>query len=293
MVHAVIVTFNPDISLLNAAIDSIINQVQHVLVVDNGSSFDINQQVNSHEKLRIIKNGINVGIAAAQNIGINISLSSNADYILISDQDSLFPPNYINILKNSFAEHLDDLTCCVGPRFLDVNKKHVDGIIVPSTFFKRKYPDHGLIEVMQMIASGKLIRADFLRKIGLMDEELFIDWVDLEWCWRARFLGYKLFTNCDVFISHQLGDKSVNLKFREVNLRSPIRHYYITRNAFYLAIHSKFLPFPNKVVLLFRSFRYVFAFPILSVPRLRNLKAVIFGFFDGISASLGPCKRNF
>ena len=115
-----------------------------------------------------------------------------------------------------------------------------------------------------------------------MDEPLFIDWVDLEWCWRARKLGYQIIGNADVEIRHQLGDGSINVGFRKISVRTPIRHYYITRNAVYLALHSDSLDLNHRVVLFFKSFRYVFGFPLFIKPRLQNLKAVTVGFMHGV-----------
>lgn len=126
-----------------------------------------------------------------------------------------------------------------------------------------------------------------LQDIGLMDSKLFIDWVDLEWCWRARAKGYQIIGNADVEIQHQLGDRSKNLGFREVNLRSPMRHYYITRNAFYLALYSSDLDTWHRINLFFKSFRYIIGYPALSKPHLKNLRAVLLGFYHGLTGRLG------
>lgn len=153
--------------------------------------------------------------------------------------------------------------------------------------FKKINPKNGLHEVFQTIASGKILNSKYLDDVGLMDENLFIDWVDLEWCWRAGKKGYKIIGNADVIITHQLGDEATNLGFREVNLRSPIRHYYITRNAFYLALNDKSLDLIHRITLFFKSFRYVVGFPILSKPHLKHLKYVLLGFWHGITGKLG------
>ena len=125
-----------------------------------------------------------------------------------------------------------------------------------------------------------------------MDEDLFIDWVDLEWCWRARHKGYQVIGSGDVEVSHSLGDTSRNIGYREVNLRSPLRHYYITRNAFSLALRTPYLSIVMRCVLFVRSLRYPFAFPILSPPRWRNLCAVTAGIMDALLGRLGKTNRT-
>jgi len=52
-----------------------------------------------------------------------------------------------------------------------------------------------------------------------MNEDLFIDWVDFEWCWRARKKGYKIIGNANVVITHQLGDAAVTIGRKDEEAR--------------------------------------------------------------------------
>ena len=101
-----------------------------------------------------------------------------------------------------------------------------------------------------------------------MEEDLFIDWVDLEWCWRAIHMGYFIVGNADVVIEHRLGDRSINLGSRGINLRAPSRHYYITRNAFYLATRCKYLDIWHRINICFKGFGYLFGYTFLAKPAL-------------------------
>ncbi|MCT7630669.1 hypothetical protein N5U06_07925 [Aliarcobacter butzleri] len=217
------------------------------------------------------------------------ALDNSTDFIMLSDQDTCYPENYIENMLKVFS--YDKRLAAVAPKFIDSNKKSNDGFIkVYPIFFKQIFPRNGIHEVMQVIASGKILNVKYLNDIGLMKEELFIDWVDLEWCWRARKKGYKILGNADVVINHQLGDNSKNLGFREVNLRSHIRHYYITRNTFYLALYSNNLDLLHRITLFFKSFRYIVGYPILAKPHLMNLKYVLLGFCHAITKKLGKLK---
>jgi rhamnosyltransferase len=51
-------------------------------------------------------------------------------------------------------------------------------------------------EVDHVIASGCLIPATALQAVGWMREDFFIDWVDTEWCLRARDRGYRIYGVC-------------------------------------------------------------------------------------------------
>lgn len=284
----VIVTYNPDISLLELVIKSISCQVRNVIIVDNSPVLSNDLQRQSKNNVKIISLLDNKGIAYAQNIGIKECINLNADFILLSDQDTIYPDLFVsNMFKG-----VDVDFAAISPLFNDIHQtKSTQGFIEKSLFgFKKFYPNEGLHNVFQTIASGCILNVKHLEKIGLMDENLFIDWVDIEWCWRASNKGYKLIGNANVIISHQLGDGSVNLGFREVNLRSPFRHYFITRNAFYLSLYCKDLGFIHKAILFIKSFRYLLGFPILSKPHFVHLRYTLRGFYHGIKGELGRYK---
>lgn len=286
LIACVYVTYEPDIGLLIRSLLSIKDQVNTVFIIDNGSSCSFEEIRESNNNIHLIQLGENKGIAFAQNVGIKKAQENSCEYVMLSDQDTLYPSDYIDTMLPSFKAKAN--VAAIAPRFIDNNKSYSDGFFAANTiFFSRFYPVSGNHEIQHCIASGQIISVDSLASIGLMSESLFIDWVDNEWCWRARAKGYSILGNADVIIAHQLGNEAVNVGFRQVNLRSPIRHYYITRNAFYLVLHKNYLPFAKRVVLFIRSFRYLFSFPLLARPRGKNLKAVVLGFFHGIIGKLG------
>ena len=285
MIISIYVTFNPNIPLLEKAIESLIAQVDYAIVIDNSAQSTLDLK---YEKVIVEPLGDNIGIAAAQNIGIRKAIDLGAEYIVLSDQDTVYPSDYVSSMVPVFEEF--PKACVVVPKFVDAMKKGSDGFIaVKPIFFRQFFPKSGKYVIFQAIASGKILKASVLNEIGLMNEPLFIDWVDLDWCWRARAKGFQIIGNADVIIQHQLGDMSKDLGFREVNLRSPIRHYYITRNAFYLALYSTDLDFGHRMILFFKSFIYIFAFPILARPHVRNFQSVLLGFYHGVVKRLGRC----
>ena len=67
-----------------------------------------------------------------------------------------------------------------------------------------------------------------------MTSKLFIDFVDIEWCLRARGKGYEIVSFPNVEIEHQLGDSSISFMGTNYPIHSPLRMYYYFRNAIYL-----------------------------------------------------------
>ena len=293
MIAGVLVSYEPEAQTLNDTFASLLPQLDHLFLVDNGSSIDPADllDLKGEERLTIIRLDENLGIATAQNAGIAAAREMGADFVVLSDQDTVYPQGAISRLLDVFERW--PKAAAVVPLFNDVNKSSSDGFILENSyFFSPTTVAGGEHSLLQAIASGKVIKLSTLEDIGTMDEDLFIDWVDLEWCWRARRRGYQVIGSGDVEVSHSLGDTSRNIGYREVNLRSPLRHYYITRNAFSLALRTPYLGIVMRCILFVRSLRYPLAFPILSPPRWRNLCAVTAGIADALLGRLGKTNRT-
>jgi len=290
VIDVVLVTYNPNMDMLIKCIDSIRLQVRKIWIVDNNSTVsNIMELLNEfHGSIELIKMSENEGIAHAQNIGIQKSIENNSDYILLCDQDTYFPSNYIEQMLPIFNSEPDNVAA-VAPLFHDaVGKDKNEGFVTLSGFgYSRIFPDKGLYKINQAIASGLIIKSSTLNAIGLMDADLFIDWVDLEWCWRAIAKGYVILGNADVLIEHNLGDSSIAVGNKGINLRSPIRHYYITRNAFHLAWRCPYLDAWHRVVLICKGISYIGGFSILSKPRMMNLKMTLLGLYHSVIGRVG------
>lgn len=294
VIAGILVSYEPEAQTLNGTFASLLPQLDHLFLVDNGSSSDPADllDLKCEERLTIIRLDENLGIAAAQNVGIAAARELGAEFVVLSDQDTVYPKGAVSSLLDVFERW--PKAAAVVPLFNDVNKLSSDGFILEnSCLFSPTRVAGGEHSLLQAIASGKVIKISTLGDIGAMDEDLFIDWVDLEWCWRARHKGYQVIGSGDVEVKHSLGDASRNIGYREVNLRSPLRHYYITRNAFSLALRTPYLSIVMRYILCVRSLRYPFAFPILSPPRWRNLLAVTAGIKDALLGRLGKTDRTF
>ncbi|MCV5640800.1 glycosyltransferase family 2 protein, partial [Escherichia coli] len=61
-------------------------------------------------------------------------------------------------------------------------------------------------EVDSTLSSGSLIPKNSWLILGRMKDELFIDAVDHEYCWRLRAAGFKVIRNKNALLAHRLGD---------------------------------------------------------------------------------------
>src|SRR5690606_2060660 len=87
------------------------------------------------------------------------------------------------------------------------------------------------IPSLKLITSGSILNLKASSKIGAFDEDLFIDLVDLEYCYRASLKGYSTIAFANIPMEHSLGKtesvRSIKTA-RKSNriLHSPIRLYY-------------------------------------------------------------------
>lgn len=237
-VYCIIVTFNPDIELLINVITSLHESV-HLLIVKNSLEL-LPVEILRLKNVVILQLERNYGIAYAQNRGIEEALKLGAEWILLSDQDTVYPNNYIaHMLEIAKKNKLKNIGALV-PVFYDEVKKQYAPIMIRKT--RKTRPERGQIyKLAHSISSGTLIPVSVLLEVGFMKEELFIDFVDNEWFWRLE--KYNLYTYCisDVIIHHQLGDKIEKRFGIKIVSRSLIRFYYIIRNGYFLLGYTDYL----------------------------------------------------
>lgn len=288
-ITAIVVSYNPDPDRFRRLIDSVVPQVRRVAVVDNGSSETILcflRDMTTQKNVELIELGRNEGIAAAQNAGIRYALDCGHDYVLLLDHDSSLMPECVALLLGAH-QSLSDFgvpVAAVGPRYLD----ETTGAQAPFLRFGRWnfqkiYCDDGdeFIESSVLISSGSLISSMALRTIGLMDETLFIDGVDWEWCFRASSRGYRTFGVTGASMLHNLGDSGIRVMRWKVPLHSPLRHYYAYRNAVLLCKRTV-VPFSWKFHFSVRlAIRFVI-YMVLAPHRLERCRYIFRGLCDGM-----------
>ena len=123
-----------------------------------------------------------------------------------------------------------------------------------------------------------------LDTVGNMDESLFIDHVDTEWCFRARAKGFRLFGVCGAVMTHALGNRRSRvwfLRWRTVSHHSPFRYYYIFRNSVRLQRRA-YMPLQWKIADFFRCLRSVVFFGVFADERLACLRMMGRGLRDGL-----------
>jgi len=282
MIYGLIVTYNPDLEELNQAVERLKKQTD-IVIVCNNSDYDVKFD---DEQVKVFNFGENLGIAQAQSIGMKWAFENEADFILQMDQDSIPRDDLVEKLLECY----EDLTNkgykigLVGPQDFDKDTKEFNtarlkkGTFIESTNY---------VSLEQTLSSGSLIPKHVHNVVGGMDDELFIDAVDSEYCWRIRKNGFLVIKNNDALLAHKLGDgKQKILGFLNVGVPSPIRHYYQIRNTLLLA-RRDYVPTYWKYSMLVKVVFKLFVYPFTLNKGFERLKYIVKGIKDGVFSRSG------
>lgn len=232
-VVAVTILYNPD----NNICDNIISYLPYadvLIIADNSATKEIPDSLLRNDKVVYLHDGENRGIAERLNEAAKIAKEKGYEWLLTMDQDSCF--EQVQIEK--YFSYVDDYA-------------YKEQVAIFGVEFEKKQPEEKVIaeEVNYLITSGSLVNLNLFDTIGKFDEKLFIDEVDLEYCFRAITKGYKIIKLPFIFLNHNLGEKGnyrslKNLKTTQRALHSSLRIYYMVRN--FLYVQKKY---PNQFLL--------------------------------------------
>jgi len=224
-IAACVILYNPNEPVISN-IQSYIHHLDKLYLIDNSESINTNLQevYNPLVNTIIIRNGINEGIAKRLNQACDLAIKNEFDYLLTMDQDSYFD-------ETSIAEYFQ----CIK-NFDKIENIAMFGVNYESQTRKENCK-HSSVKFL--ITSGSIINLNAYKHIGSFDENLFIDFVDMEYCFRSISNGYQIIRFSNIFMHHEIGEVThkrsfKNLKSSTRSIHSTTRLYYMTRNFLYL-----------------------------------------------------------
>jgi len=223
---AIVVTYHPADSVFEH-LSTLRSQAQGLVVVDNGSALAVLERMRSESEatgFHLIENGENRGIAAALNTGVRWAIENGYEWVALFDQDSSVPDHYFEAMFRTIASCASpEKVGVLAPRYRD-----------PSTGQVGSYPLEEDGTLLAAMTSGSLMPVWVFEKCGWFEEDLFIDEVDHEYCFRIRERGYAITLCENAILLHTYGapraHKIFGFKWIESRHYSAGRRYYITRN---------------------------------------------------------------
>lgn len=295
-VCAVFVCYHPEFELFRSAVEAMASQVGMIVIVNNGASAAVEQWLGKHDFV-ILNYRENVGVAAAHNKGIEWASVHGFSYVILMDQDSVASESMVATLFASTTrlEFEGKKYAAIGPRIVSMKTGESHPIIRLGLLSNTRLYDDAMnkaIEVDILISSGMMIPLKVTDAIGCMNEDLFIDNVDNEWCFRAKYKGYELYIEPNAVLKHNLGDsikKIWLLGNLPMILHKPIRLYYMMRNRIllYSMVHTPTIWIVHDI---FRVTAKFLIFSLLISPRKNNAIMMLKGIVDGVRGVKGGFK---
>lgn len=296
-VAAVITCFNSKPAEIQTLLSSITNQVQLVILVNNGG-LDLNL-IPKNEKYIVIQSPTNLGTAGGYNLGVTRAWDSGASHILLLDQDSDCHADMIRELM-TLEQHLishSQKVAVVGPYYICKSNNEPAPFIQHQGFhIKRIYSDskdllsygeqRQYTPCSYVISSGSLISKNAWDAIGKKNENLFLDFTDIEWGLRAAKLGYTCYGSFNAKMFHLIGDEQLHFLGRKISLHSPIRHYYAFRNCIWL-FRQLDIPIGTRFNYLIKLLPKLLVYSVFSNAPLKQIKFMILGIYHGFINKMG------
>ncbi len=271
-------------------------RVEEIIVVDNASSDGTSALVaKQYPQVTLLRMSENLGIGAGLAAGLSYAaLERRHDWVWTFDQDSV-PNNDAleSLLKGTESLGNNDGEVGIAAA-LPVHTQ--TGICYPPLLWRDGYVKPPAEQLKQpiwfadlVISSGCMVRRDVVEKVGLPRTDLFMYFVDFEYCLRARSHGYKIAVVTGSRFAHEMGNA------REVRLpgysglwpnRAPWGEYYMSRNMTYAA----WWLYPSsrtKRFVMRHLARHAGGVVLFGSNKLDCLRKMMQGFWDGRRASLG------
>ena len=211
-----------------------------MIVVDNASADDTVPTVRERFPwATLIVNDDNLGYVGGNNVGIRYALEHGADYVFILNSDTKMTPTVLQELVRVMQR--DPRIAIAGAKNLYMqNPAYTWGkygvlnwgpmLVRTHGRFVRDYPEASPKDVDWVIGNGCMMSREALEKVGIFDEDFFQVNEDVDWCMRARKLGYRV-VYVDTAAIHHKGASSADLS-------KPIVFsygYFLGRNAILFA----------------------------------------------------------
>ncbi len=205
-----------------------------VWVVDNASTDSSADMVAARfPQAHLIRSDVNGGWSYANNLGLRVIAGPEQqapDYVLLLNPDTLLPSSALADMLAFMAEHPE--AGAVGPRLVLANGE-LDlacrrSFPTPMSSFYKIYglgklfprsarfagynltyldPDE-TTEVDSVVGSFMMVRKEVIEQVGLLDESFFMYGDDLDWAYRMKAAGWKVYYNADVTVLHYKGEAS-------------------------------------------------------------------------------------
>jgi GT2 family glycosyltransferase len=203
-----------------------------IIVVDNGSTRNpVPAWEAAYSGIKFIRSDKNTGFAGGNNIGL---MHATGDYLFLINNDTEVTPDLIGKLVNTMESNPK-----IGMISPKIHYFDHPGMLQYTGYTPMNYytggnacigqfeEDNGQYDYLSGVTgyahgAAMMIRREAMEKAGMMAENYFLYYEELDWCERVRKAGYEIHTDLSALIYHK---ESVS-----VGKRTPLKEYFMNRN---------------------------------------------------------------
>lgn len=248
-VSIIIVSYNVK-NLLVDCLNSIINQRHkstcEIIVVDNNSTDGSAGAIKTQfSKVGLVENLYNAGFTTANNQGIK---KSKGRYVLLLNPDTVVLPQALDRMVEFLDRHPEagavgcrmwwdkkgrlQRTCSRFPTLRTAFLEHtLLGKLFPNSktmhnYLLKDWDRDTVQEVDAASGAGLMLRRKTVNEIGMLDENFFMYFEEIDWCFRAKQNGWKVYFIPEAEIIHYSGQSSkLNPKSAKIFRKSMLYFY--------------------------------------------------------------------
>lgn len=201
-----------------------------IIVVDNASSEPPDLIADKYPFVKLIRNSVNKGFAGGNNDGLSVA---KGKYILMLNNDTEVPERFLEPLVTAMEN--DPAIGACSPKICYYHTPGIiqfaggDGINVYTgrgKFTGNRNADGEKFncsrEIVHTHGAAMLLSRKAVEDIGLLYEDYFLYYEELDYCERLRKAGYKIWYVGASVVYHK--------ESSSVGKENPMKVYYLTRN---------------------------------------------------------------
>lgn len=243
-------------------------------------------------KINLTRNNMNMGFAGGNNVGMALALKQGFEYILLLNNDTEPAADFLGYLVDEME--ISKTTAAIQPLIYYLKRKdkiwnaggnYREWLVYSQTCYQvqdnsQPYPTDWIT------GCAIMVRAEVIEKLGMLDEQYFAYFEDVDWSLRMKKAGYQLKVHPLSLVYHEAGASSKSKEEQKEGFLNPKVHYLNVRNQiFQLRKHARFPTVFLAWTAHFIKFM-VFALYFLLRGRKTKLAAVVKGFKDGLTTKI-------
>ncbi len=203
-----------------------------IIVVDNASSVNpVPQWKLKYQGITFIRSNSNLGFAGGNNLGIK---AAKGDYLFLINNDTEITEGLVEGLVGILDTHPEVGMVSPKIKYFDEPDTLQYAGYTPMNYYTARNSCIGMFEkdngqYDQLVGktgfvhgAAMMVKREAIDKVGLMAENYFLYYEELDWCDRIKQRGFEAWVNMKVTIYHK---ESVS-----VGKKSALKEYFMNRN---------------------------------------------------------------